>query len=560
MPWLAMMSVALCCMLTLLVWSIMGGFLDVFRDIGRKMEGDVAIRWETVGFAHYDDLIARLEREAMVGAAAPVITTYGMVSLPDDRSFAATVQGVDERYARVSSFQESLWWRPKAEPVKSDAVGRAFVEARERRVPLKEVLEGRGLKAGAMDPRLDPDWWRKVEDDFRGATIDGKPVESPPPGSFRPWEQMLEDGKTLMVTDQRTGQRRAAAVPGIELGGFLERQAGGWYKVNEFAAARRPDGKNVWSSAFLPSRSITVTVLPMDKMGRDIATRSIRLPVANEFRTGFFETDKSTVLVHLSVLQNLLKMERGEVLEGGAANPYAVEAGPEGLEGSGERAVSPRVVRVEPAKVTTVLVRAKDGVSSERLRDRCLEVYRDFARAHDGEVPTYEQMKGKGISTWERRFALFIGQVEKETVTVLMILLVISLVCTALILAIFWSMVNEKTRDIGVLRSVGCSRGGVAWVWLRFGTIIGVSGAVLGLMAGATIVWNINPIHDWLGSVAGISVWDPAVYYLPEIPSRVRWEKAGVVFGCAVVFSVLGALVPAVRAANMDPVRALRFE
>lgn len=558
MPWLAMTSVALCCMLTLLVWSIMGGFLDVFRDIGRKMEGDVSIKWDTVGFAHYDDLIARLEKDPLVAGAAPVISTYGMISLPDDRSFAATIQGVDERYAKVSNYNESLWWKPTTAPAKTDELGQAFVDAQKRGVPLSQVARERGIKTTAMDPRLDPQWSIKVAEDFSGTPIiDGRPVEVPPPGSFRPWPQMLEDGKRLMVTDPKTGLPRSAAVPGIEVGGFLSRQPGGWYKVNEFAASRRSDGKNVWSSAFLPSRSITLTVLPMDKAGRDISTRSIKLPVANEFRTGFFETDKNTVLVHLSVLQKLLKMEQGEVLESTPVNPYAVEDAGSG----GERPVQARVVRVEPAKVTTVLVRAKGSVGSEVLRDRCREIYREFALAHDGEVPTFEQMdNGKGISTWERRFALFIGQVEKETVTVLMILLVISLVCTALILAIFWSMVNEKTKDIGILRSVGCSRTGVAWIWLRYGAIIGVCGAIAGLLLGSTIVWNINPIHDWLGQIAGISVWDPSVYYLPEIPSKVRWEKAGIVFSCAVLFSVLGALVPAVRAANMDPVKALRFE
>ena len=558
MPWLAMTSVALCCMLTLLVWSIMGGFLDVFRDIGRKMEGDVSIKWDTVGFAHYDDLIARLLKDSLVAGAAPVITTYGMVSLPDDRSFAATIQGVDDRYATVSNYNESLWWRPESEAAKTDVLGKAFLDAKKRGVPLAQVAKERGIDTTAMDQRLDSEWWKKVQDDFRGSpTINGSPVESPAPGAFKPWPQMLEDGKQLMVTDAKTGQRRSAAVPGIEVGGFLARKPGGWYNINEFAASRRSDGKNVWSGAFLPWRSITLTVLPMDKAGRDIATRSIKLPVANEYRTGFFETDKNTVLVHLSVLQKLLKMEQGEVLESGPVNPYAVEDAGNG----GERPVQARVVKVAPAKVTTVLVKAKEKVGSEKLRDRCLEIYKDFAAAHDGEVPSYEQMaNGKGISTWERRFALFIGQVEKETVTVLMILLVISLVCTALILAIFWSMVNEKTKDIGILRSVGCSRTGVAWVWLRYGAIIGVCGALLGIAGGTLIVWNINPIHDWLGRIAGISVRDPSVYYLPEIPSRVRWEKAGIVFSCAVVFSVLGALVPAVRAANMDPVRALRFE
>jgi lipoprotein-releasing system permease protein len=63
-----------------------------------------------------------------------------------------------------------------------------------------------------------------------------------------------------------------------------------------------------------------------------------------------------------------------------------------------------------------------------------------------------------------------------------------------------------------------------------------------------------------MGRAMGIQIWDPSVYYFPEIPSEVVPWKAALVLCGAVLFSVLGALLPAVKAAQMDPVRALRFE
>ena len=143
---------------------------------------------------------------------------------------------------------------------------------------------------------------------------------------------------------------------------------------------------------------------------------------------------------------------------------------------------------------------------------------------------------------------------------VLFLLLFISFVAVFLILAIFWSMVSEKTKDIGVLRSIGAGRLGVAWLWLRYGVVIGLSGALLGSALAHVVVWNINPIHEWLGRALGLVIWDPSVYYFPEIPHEVIPWKAGVVLLGGVTFSVLGALIPAVKAARMDPVRALRFE
>jgi lipoprotein-releasing system permease protein len=74
------------------------------------------------------------------------------------------------------------------------------------------------------------------------------------------------------------------------------------------------------------------------------------------------------------------------------------------------------------------------------------------------------------------------------------------------------------------------------------------------------IVTNINEIHDWLGESMGLYVWDPKVYYFSEIPAKFKWIDASIVLVSGVVASGVGAFIPAIRAARMDPVRALRFE
>jgi lipoprotein-releasing system permease protein len=74
------------------------------------------------------------------------------------------------------------------------------------------------------------------------------------------------------------------------------------------------------------------------------------------------------------------------------------------------------------------------------------------------------------------------------------------------------------------------------------------------------VVRNINEIHDWLGSAFGLVIWDPSVYYFSEIPSEVDPMKAVFVAVAGVLTCVIGAAIPSIRAAKMDPVRALRFE
>jgi lipoprotein-releasing system permease protein len=180
------------------------------------------------------------------------------------------------------------------------------------------------------------------------------------------------------------------------------------------------------------------------------------------------------------------------------------------------------------------------------------------------------------------------------------------------VLAIFWSIVQEKTRDIGILRAVGASRTGVLWIFLQYGLLIGAVGSVAGANLAWLVVDNINAIHDLLGTPApvwlkvlawvgvagalllairgmlrasalqavswtfvtlgltavsvvllqhqGFLVWDPSVYYFSRIPSSL--DKGTVISTMigGVVFSVIGASIPAARAADTDPVKSLRYE
>ena len=85
-------------------------------------------------------------------------------------------------------------------------------------------------------------------------------------------------------------------------------------------------------------------------------------------------------------------------------------------------------------------------------------------------------------------------------------------------------------------------------------------GSLCGGMLAYVVITNINAIHDWLGRTLGIMIWDPQVYYFARIPEDFSVTKALIIVAAGIVSCGLGALIPAWRAARMDPVKALRFE
>jgi lipoprotein-releasing system permease protein len=122
-------------------------------------------------------------------------------------------------------------------------------------------------------------------------------------------------------------------------------------------------------------------------------------------------------------------------------------------------------------------------------------------------------------------------------------------------------IVLQKTRDIGIIKAIGGSSGGVALIFIAYGAAVGIVGSTLGTVLGYYFVRYINPVQDWLTRVnPAWQVWDRSVYSFDEIPHTVRGHDMIAVIVAAIAASTLGSLLAAWRAGAMQPVEALRHE
>lgn len=164
------------------------------------------------------------------------------------------------------------------------------------------------------------------------------------------------------------------------------------------------------------------------------------------------------------------------------------------------------------------------------------------------------------VSTWRDMEGPLLAAVQTETLVLNVLLFLIIAVAGFGILAIFFMIVVEKTRDIGILKSLGASSEGVMGIFLTYGFSLGIVGSGLGIIGGLLFVKYINEIADLLGRATGTPVFDPAVYYLYKIPTIVEPFTVGWIAVGAMLIAVLASVLPALRAARMHPVQALRFE
>ena len=167
---------------------------------------------------------------------------------------------------------------------------------------------------------------------------------------------------------------------------------------------------------------------------------------------------------------------------------------------------------------------------------------------------------GYSIHTWEQKQGPLLAAIDIERGVLNVLLFLIVGVAGFSILAIFTMIVAEKTRDIGIMKSLGASNGGVLQIFLGYGLLLGAVGAGLGTVAGLLFTWNLNPIEHWLSYLTGHHVFDPSIYYFNEIPTNIETLTVVLVNIGAILIAVTFSVLPALRAAMLHPVRALRFE
>lgn len=162
--------------------------------------------------------------------------------------------------------------------------------------------------------------------------------------------------------------------------------------------------------------------------------------------------------------------------------------------------------------------------------------------------------------TWRDSSAAFLRALEVEDNVMFIILSILVLIAAMNIISGLIMLVKNKGRDIGILRTMGLSQGSVLRVFFICGAGIGTLGTALGVALGCLFALYIDPLFSLVNYLAGGGVWDPSIRGIYQLPAELQMGDVLSAVGLALGLSWGVTLVPAWRAARMNPVEALRYE
>jgi putative ABC transport system permease protein len=181
--------------------------------------------------------------------------------------------------------------------------------------------------------------------------------------------------------------------------------------------------------------------------------------------------------------------------------------------------------------LSNLLIRARDKVSIEPA----IEEVTDILRRRHGDLIDFTVISQDDM----------LSTVNGIMATMSMLLLAIAGISLFVggigIANIMLVSVRERTREIGVRRAVGAKRRHIMLQFLLEAVVISLLGGLIGLSLGASLI--------------GLAGW-----LVPTLPLRLSLDIVGIAFGFSAAVGVLSGVMPAHRAANLDPVEALRYE
>ncbi len=167
---------------------------------------------------------------------------------------------------------------------------------------------------------------------------------------------------------------------------------------------------------------------------------------------------------------------------------------------------------------------------------------------------------GYSWSNWAVENSALFRAMAIEKIMMTILLMFIAGVAVFNVVASLMMVVNEKEKDIAILRTIGLEPKKLSRIFLIQGALLGVGGTLAGVVVGLLVAGNLEIILPWLEQTFGFQIMPGDVFYVTRVPSEIQLGDVLLIPGFAIVITLLATIFPARRAAKIEPADVLRYE
>ena len=192
---------------------------------------------------------------------------------------------------------------------------------------------------------------------------------------------------------------------------------------------------------------------------------------------------------------------------------------------------------------------------------RFLEFYFKYPqKIEDHKITLMNLYPEQLVYTWADMNKSLFSALKVERNVMFIILSLIIIVAAFNIISGLTILVKNKTREIGILKSIGVQNFSIKKIFFLVGFIIGTSATLFGVIIGTLFSIYIENIREFISSLFKISLFPEEIYFLSTMPSEINVQSIILISICSIFITIIVSIYPAAKASKIDTVKTLKYE
>ena len=193
--------------------------------------------------------------------------------------------------------------------------------------------------------------------------------------------------------------------------------------------------------------------------------------------------------------------------------------------------------------------------------ERNLEIYLKNPKNIEKQKSEFQKVYDQEfVYSWADMNSSLFSALKVERNVMFIILSLIIIVAAFNIISGLTILVKNKTKDIAILKSIGVLNKSIVKIFFLIGVIIGTSATIFGIFLGVLFSLYVENLRQFLSSTFNISLFPEEIYFLSKMPSEINLNSILIISICSIFITIVVSIFPALKAAKLDPIKALKYE